>query len=535
MRKTLLVCLSIAFFLASLALLPGTASAAEVTTSPTSLSFGQVAVNAKSAAQTVVVTNENRHPISISKVYSSSTEFVILSPSLPLQVAADGKTSFQVLFEPTVASTFKAVVIVVVSGRGGTYNLSVPIVGTGQGSTSSTPPAASSLTGSASSLSFGNTAVGSSTSQILTLSNAGKSSIAITKMTASGAGFSYSNFAATETLLAGQSIHVTVTFTPTAAGNATGSLLITSNASNSSASIPLAGTGVQSQISVTPASISFGSVSVGVTDTQSVTVKNIGNSNLTISQATLGGSSFTMSGMATPMSIAPGGSTTITVAFKPATASTFYANLSLVNSSPTSPLVIPLSGSSVASVLQLSASPTSLNFGSLKTSTSSTQTVTLTNTGNSSVSISKITVTGSGFTSTSVALPVTVAAGQSTSFGVQFDPASAGSMTGIATVTSNASNSPLSIALSGTGTAPTTNYSVALSWAAGTTSITGYNIYRGTSSGGPYSKLNSSLLTSTSYSDTSVTAGTTYYYVATEQNSSGQESTYSNQVTLAIP
>jgi hypothetical protein len=234
------------------------------------------------------------------------------------------------------------------------------------------------------------------------------------------------------------------------------------------------------------------------------------------------------------MSIAPGGSSTITLGFTPASASSFYANLSLVNNSPTSPLVVPLSGTSVASVLKLSASPTSLNFGSLATGTNSTQSITLTNSGNSSISISNVAVSGTGFSHTSIALPVTLTAGQSTSFGVEFAPASAGSLTGTATVTSTASNSPLSIALTGTGAAAT-SYSVALNWAPGTTSITGYNIYRGSASGGPYSKLNPSLLTSTSYSDTSVTAGQTYYYVATEENSAGQESSYSNQVTLSIP
>jgi fibronectin type 3 domain-containing protein len=91
----------------------------------------------------------------------------------------------------------------------------------------------------------------------------------------------------------------------------------------------------------------------------------------------------------------------------------------------------------------------------------------------------------------------------------------------------------LSIALSGTGAAATT-YTVGLAWTAGS-SATGFNIYRGTTSGGPYTKLNASALSAASYSDSSVTAGQTYYYVATDLNSSGEESTYSNQVTAAIP
>jgi hypothetical protein len=454
---------------------------------------------------------------------------------MPLVVASNAKISFEVVFTAPAASSYPADIIVAIEERGGgTYNISIPVTGTGEAASAGSPPPTSALTGSASSLTFGSELVGTSTSQAITLTNSGTASVTISQAAVSGSGFALSGFSGAVTLAASKSLPLTVSFTPTAIGSVTGSLSVLSNATNSSVSIPLSGTGVQPQISVTPASVSFTNVSVGATNTQSVTIKNSGTANLTVSQASLAGSSFSMSGMSTPMSIAPGGSSTITLGFTPASASSFYANLSLVNNSPTSPLVVPLSGTSVASVLKLSASPTSLNFGSLATGTNSTQSITLTNSGNSSISISNVAVSGTGFSHTSIALPVTLTAGQSTSFGVEFAPASAGSLTGTATVTSTASNSPLSIALTGTGAAAT-SYSVALNWAPGTTSITGYNIYRGSASGGPYSKLNPSLLTSTSYSDTSVTAGQTYYYVATEENSAGQESSYSNQVTLSIP
>jgi fibronectin type 3 domain-containing protein len=76
---------------------------------------------------------------------------------------------------------------------------------------------------------------------------------------------------------------------------------------------------------------------------------------------------------------------------------------------------------------------------------------------------------------------------------------------------------------------------VALSWDPSTSTVVGYNIYRGTQSGGPYSLLNSSLLSSTSYTDSSVQSGTTYYYVSTAVDSSNVESSYSNQASAAIP
>jgi len=65
--------------------------------------------------------------------------------------------------------------------------------------------------------------------------------------------------------------------------------------------------------------------------------------------------------------------------------------------------------------------------------------------------------------------------------------------------------------------------------------VAGYNVYRSIASGGPYTKLNSNVDANTSYSDGSVQAGLTYFYVVTSVNSSGTESGYSNQASLTIP
>jgi fibronectin type 3 domain-containing protein len=60
-------------------------------------------------------------------------------------------------------------------------------------------------------------------------------------------------------------------------------------------------------------------------------------------------------------------------------------------------------------------------------------------------------------------------------------------------------------------------------------------VYRSTVSGSGYTKLNSGLIGGTSYVDTSVQSGTTYFYVTTSVDSGGDESTYSNQAAAAIP
>jgi fibronectin type 3 domain-containing protein len=88
--------------------------------------------------------------------------------------------------------------------------------------------------------------------------------------------------------------------------------------------------------------------------------------------------------------------------------------------------------------------------------------------------------------------------------------------------------------MSGSGT-PAPKHQVAPTWAASSSSnVVGYNVYRGTTSGGPYSSIDTSN-PSTTYTDATVQAGQVYYYVVTAIDSSGGESAYSNQVSAQIP
>jgi Abnormal spindle-like microcephaly-assoc'd, ASPM-SPD-2-Hydin len=186
---------------------------------------------------------------------------------------------------------------------------------------------------------------------------------------------------------------------------------------------------------------------------------------------------------------------------------------------------------------QLAVTPATLAFGTVTVGSSSTLPGTLT-ASNADVTVSSAEWNGQGYSISGITFPVTVNAGKSVKYNVSFDPQAAGSVPGSISFVSNASNSPANQTLSGSGSGNSTNpsgHSVSLNWDPSSSTVSGYNIYRGTQSGGPYSKLNSALLSTTSYSDTSVQSGTTYYYVATAVNSSNVESSYSNQATADIP
>jgi Abnormal spindle-like microcephaly-assoc'd, ASPM-SPD-2-Hydin len=114
----------------------------------------------------------------------------------------------------------------------------------------------------------------------------------------------------------------------------------------------------------------------------------------------------------------------------------------------------PTPGKAGPGQLALSLSPS--NFGSVAVGSSSVKTGTLT-AGSSSVTISSGSGTGSGFSISGISYPVSLAAGQSLPFTVTFSPQTAGSVSDNISFVSNASNSPTSEALTGTGTAPAGN------------------------------------------------------------------------------
>jgi hypothetical protein len=78
-------------------------------------------------------------------------------------------------------------------------------------------------------------------------------------------------------------------------------------------------------------------------------------------------------------------------------------------------------------------------------------------------------------------------------------------------------------------------HAITLAWTPSTSTVKGYNIYRAKVSGGPYSKLNPSAITGTTYTDNAVQGGTKYFYVAAALNSNDVESVYSNEVSATVP
>jgi Abnormal spindle-like microcephaly-assoc'd, ASPM-SPD-2-Hydin len=288
-------------------------------------------------------------------------------------------------------------------------------------------------------------------------------------------------------------------------------------------------------LSATPSSVNFGSVALGLTNSQSISLTNTGSANVQISRASITGAGFRLSGLSDSTIISPGASVTCSVYFRPSSATSFSATATIVSNASNSALSISLSGTGTAASSILAANPTSLSFGNVAVGASTTLNLTLTNSGNLSITIYKITASTAAFTTSGIPAGLILAPSQSATMAVTYSPSSVSNASSTVSISYSLSTSPLKISVSGSGVQVSPG-SVSLGWQASVSpGVIGYYVYRGSISGGPYTALNSSPNSSTQYMDATVLSGSTYYYVVTSVDSSNMQSSFSAQVKASIP
>jgi hypothetical protein len=501
------------------------AASGDLTAAPASITFGNVQVGT-SQSQTDTLSNTGSTSLTLSQATVSGAGFSITGLTPPITLAAGQSTNVNIVFSPTSAGS--ATGTLSLANDGSNNPLSIAL--------SANAVTAGSLSGNPASFSFGSVQLGTSQTQTETLNNGGSVSVTITQASATGAGFSYAGLTLPLTLAPGQSSTFGVIFAPASAGPSNGLLSLTISGSATTFDMALSGSGVTpASLTATPSSLKFTNVQTGKIQSQTVTVANVGGTSAVIAQDSVTGSGFSISGLSAPLTLIPGQSASLSVTFAPATAGNVSGSVAIASNAADSNLSISLSGSAVGATQgQLSVSPTTISVGNVTVGLTGTQTGKLTATG-SSISVLSVSAGSSEFTVSGLSFPVVIAAGQSADFKVTFAPQNSGVASVPVTFTSDASNSPASATLTGTGVAAPA-YNVDLSWNASTSpDIAGYNVYRRTGTNGSYVKINGSLDTVTSYDDSNVTDGQTYYYETTSVNTSGEESSASAAVMAAIP
>ena len=488
------------------------------------MAFGNIAVG-QSSTQTVTLTNNGTEILTVTGISVAGTGFTASGPKLPMSLSAGQSASISAVFKPTAGDTDTGKITI--TSNAATSPSLIGLSGAGM--------TAAALTATPSSIAFGSVAVGSEATQTIKLANTGGESATISKMAFSGTGVSVSGLTAPMSLAAGQAANLTVKYKPVSAGTLTGSVSISSNASDPSMVINVNATATSSTLAATPSSVSFGNVVVGSDTTQTIRLQNIGTSQVTISSITPSVSGVVISGVTLPANLAPGTSATVTAAYKPTAASSVAGKITVASNAVGSPTIIDLSGDAAAAKIQLTPSATSLSFGNVTVGSSGANQLTVKSTGNTNASISSVTISGSGFALGSSAASVILDPNQSESYTVNFDPKTKGTLSGTLTINSNAANSPLNIALSGSGVAAGAQHTVALTWHPSSSTVTGYFVYRSSKPSGPFTQLNPTPEGNPSYADSTVSNGQVYYYYVTAVDSSNIQSTDSNEVSVTIP
>jgi hypothetical protein len=172
------------------------------------------------------------------------------------------------------------------------------------------------------SLSFGSVTVGRTAEQSLNVANDGDANLVITGLSVDSPQFSVDTSGLPLTIEAGNHRALTVRFNPTAVGNHTGRLTITSNDPNESrVLVELSGEGIPAapEIEVAPATLDFGRVTPGRTKELTLVVRNAGTAVLQVSSLTLenSGTSFTLASSAAPFDLAPSDARSFVVRFAP--------------------------------------------------------------------------------------------------------------------------------------------------------------------------------------------------------------------------
>jgi hypothetical protein len=289
------------------------------------------------------------------------------------------------------------------------------------------------------------------------------------------------------TLTQGNSCFMGVKFNPSATGARNATLNVADDAAASPQMVPLSGTGTQPSILFAPTSVPFGNQQVGVAsavtnvqvsnntangDPLHITAMNVGGANssdFTLS-APSGGATPACAIGSNPTTLAQGASCFMGISFNPGATGARNATLNVADDAAASPQMVPLSGTGIAAVLSASLSPSPVPFGNQRVNTTGTAvTVTLTNTGTGTVTLAAanaVTITGTnaadfanatGTTCTNGAI-LTAPSGACV-IKLTFKPGATGARTATLSVSDNATASPQTVTLNGTGTAPTASLS----------------------------------------------------------------------------
>ncbi|HEX5234676.1 MAG TPA: choice-of-anchor D domain-containing protein [Silvibacterium sp.] len=427
------------------AVLSGTGTAGTLEFSPGSLNFAATGEFSTSPTQTSTLTNMSTSAVTLTSITVSGA--FTQTNNCPMGSFAPNATcTVTVAAKPTTVGSYSGSVNVKdTAGTGTTLALSA----------TGTKPNTGSATLTPNSKDFGSVFAGSSSKPVtFTLTNNGATALAMLGITPSNANFTETDTCGSS-LAGNSSCTISVSFAPQTAGAQTGTLTVNDDATNAPQTAKLVGTGMAAPVTLTPSSLSWGSISVGNSSgPKTLTFTNAQASAVVIDSITIGPDfAITANTCPPPGSSLSGTSCTLSVVFKPVSSGAKNETITFNDNAANSPQTTTLMGTATAGALMFT--PGSLTFTSETEGTASAaQTATLTNTTGATVTLSALTVT-SGFTQTNNCPVGAFAANATCTVTVMSKPTTVGAYTGAVTAKDSA-GAVTQLELNGTGVkAPT--------------------------------------------------------------------------------
>lgn len=329
--------------------LTGNGVQSHIGVTPVAADFGTITLGGN-ASRSVIITNAGGASLTVTAVtLTASAEFTpaVGNPTVPFTVNAGKSATITLQYAPidigTDAGTLdigsdapNAPAVAVSLGGAGQLAPQVPQVGV-------TPLA----------LNFGDVRVGQSGTLTVTVNNTGGADAAVAAPSLAGSA-DFSAGGGSFTVAASGSQTVTVQYAPAGVGADAGTLTVTSNDPNHpTVNVTLAGRGVQSALSVTPATVAFGSVVTNGTVARVVTIVNNGSASAQVSGLALSGTAeFTLGAgaPAVPFTVAAGANVDVPLSYRPTNVGSDTGSLDVTSDDPTHPtLTVSLTGSGVGS------------------------------------------------------------------------------------------------------------------------------------------------------------------------------------------
>ncbi len=433
-----------------------TVGPADIVASPLSVNFGDVLFGTQ-ATQQVVVRNVGDIVLDVSSASISGTDpqdFLITSGGAPFSVAKGDSHLVDLAFSPQGFGT-KNAVLQFVSNDPDTPQLDVSLAGN-----SITPEInVSPLTHD-----YGNVRINTSLSQNYVINNFGTANLDVSALTLLGndaTEFFISTTTSPFSIAPGDSQTVTVDFTPVTIGIKSATLRIeSSDIDEPSIDVLLSGNGVAPNITVSPLSVDFGDVVIGLNATNLVTVTNTGDFELIVSATEItgvNGADFSITSGFAPFTLPPAQSQQVAITFNATSVGAKNGVLQINSDDPDQPVVTVALIANVLGIPDIAVQPTFTDFGEVALEDTVTGSFQVINEGSADLVVSDAALVGNvtDFEIQSGGGAFTLLPGDTHIVIVEFHPATLGAKASVLRFQSNdPDESPVDVALSGTGVSP---------------------------------------------------------------------------------